>query len=204
MSIAGYAYNRLLKKLRGSAIRDSRIHPTSSHQSGCTIVRSVFDRHSYCGYDCTFIDCEIGAFCSIANRVTVGAARHPMEYISTSPVFLSRADSVKAKFARHPYSFKTRTKIGHDVWIGEGVFIKGGVTIGHGSVIGMGSVVTKDVPPYSITAGNPARHIRDRFPAHVREALLKFAWWSLPDAELSRLGPMFDRPEELLRREGFL
>lgn len=204
MSLVGYAYNRLLKKLRGSAIRDSDIHPTSSYQSGCTIVRTRFDRHSYCGYDCTFIDCEIGSFCSIASRVSVGASRHPMEHVSTSPAFLSHAEGAKAKFARHPYTFRSKTSIGNDVWIGEDVHIKGGVNIGHGAVVGMGSVITKNVPPYSITAGNPARHIRYRFPPHVIEAMLSFAWWNLSDAELERVGVMFDRPEELLRKEGFL
>jgi acetyltransferase-like isoleucine patch superfamily enzyme len=204
MSLLGYAYNRLLKKSRGSAIRDSNIHATSKVESGSTIVRTTFDRHSFCGYDCMIIDCDVGAFCSIAGRVTIGGARHPMEYASTSPVFLSHRDSVKTKFARIPYVWRTKTKIGHDVWIGEAALVKGGVTIGSGAVIGMGSVVTKDVAAYSVVAGNPARHIRYRFPAHVIEALLNFAWWDKSDEELRRLGPLFDRPETLLRQEGLL
>ncbi len=204
MSFAGYVFNRLLKKARGSAIRDSRIHATSKVESGSTIVRTTFDRHSFCGYDCMIIDCEVGGFCSIASKVTIGGSRHPMEFASTSPVFLSHRDSVKTKFARHPYVWRTKTVVGHDVWVGEGALIKGGISIGHGAVIGMGSVVTKDVEPYMIVAGNPARVIRPRFPANVAAAMLKFAWWNLPDAELNRLGPLFDRPEELLRQEGFL
>lgn len=200
----GYVVSRVLKKARGSAMADSVIHPTSKVESGCTVVRTTFDRHSFCGYDSTFIDCEVGAFCSIAGRVTAGGARHPMEYVSTSPVFLSHRDSVKAKFSRHPYVWRTHTTIGHDVWIGENVLIKGGVKIGHGAVIGMGSVVTRDVPPYAIVAGNPARLIRMRFRPEVVEALLKLQWWNLPDEELRRLAPDFPDPEKMLRQEGLL
>lgn len=200
----GYIVSRVLKKARGNAIADSVIHPTSKVESGSTIVRTKFDRHSFCGYDCTFIDCDIGAFCSIASRVTAGGSRHPMEYVSTSPVFLSHRDSVKAKFSRHPYFWSAKTMIGHDVWIGEGVLIKGGIKIGHGAVIGMGSVVTKDVPDYAIVAGNPARVIRMRFEPEIVDALLRLKWWNLPDDELRRLAPLFPNPEEMLKHEGLL
>lgn len=199
-----YLVARVMKKARGNAIADSVIHPTSMVESGSTIIRTQFARHSFCGYDCTFIDCDIGAFCSIAGGVTAGGARHPMEYVSTSPVFLDHRDSVKTKYARHHYVWQAKTAIGNDVWIGEGVFIKGGVNIGHGAVIGMGSVVTKDVPPYAIVAGNPARLIRMRFEAEIVEALLKMQWWDLPDDELRRLAPRFQDPEMMLRQEGFL
>lgn len=199
-----YILSRLLKKARGSAIADSLIHPTSKIESGSTVVRTTFDRHSFCGYDCTFVDCEIGAFCSIASRVTVGGARHPIEYVSTSPVFLAHRDSVSAKFSRHPYEWRPKTVIGSDVWIGENVLIKGGVTIGHGAVIGMGSVVTRDVPPYTIVAGNPARPIRMRFKPETILAMLKLAWWTLPDEDLRRLAPGFTDPEAMLRQEGLL
>ena len=197
-------FSRVLKKARGNAIKDGFIHPTSKVESGSTIVRTRFDRHSFCGYDCTFIDCDIGSFCSIANSVTAGGSRHPIEYVSTSPVFLSHSDSVKAKFSRHPYKWRAKTTIGHDVWIGEGVLIKGGVSIGHGAVIGMGSVVTKDVPPYAIVAGNPAKLIRMRFRPEVINALLKLQWWSLSDEELRRLASLFPDPEAMLRQEGLL
>lgn len=200
----GYIFSRLLKKARGNAIADSVVHPTSKVESGSTIIRSRFDRHSFCGYDCTIIDCDVGGFCSIAGGVVIGGSRHPMEYASTSPVFLSHRDSVKTKFSRHPYQWRARTTIGHDVWIGEKVLIKGGVTIGHGAIIGMGSVVTKDVAPYAIVASNPARPIRMRFRPEIIEGLLKMKWWDMSDEELRRIAPLFPDPEQLLRQEGFL
>lgn len=204
MSKIGYIFSRLLKKARGNAIADSAIHPTSKVESGSTIVRTTFDKHSFSGYDCTLIDCDVGSFCSIAGGVTVGGARHPIEYVSTSPVFLAHKDSVKTKFSRHSYRWRARTTIGNDVWIGERCLVKAGVTIGHGAIIGMGSVVTKDVPPYAIVAGNPARLIRLRFDEKVVAGLLSLKWWDLPEEKLGQLAQLFTSPEDLLRQEGLL
>ena len=204
MSYWSYFFSRTLKKLRGSAIAFSSIDSTSKVESGCTVVNSTMSRHSFCGYDCSILNCNIGAFCSIANRVSIGGVRHPTEFVSTSPVFLSHKDSVKAKFSGHDYLPVVRTVVGNDVWIGEGAFLKAGITIGDGSVIGMGAVVTKDVAPYSIVGGNPARLIRLRFEQDIVEALLKMKWWELPDSELQRLGPAFNDPRTMLINEGLL
>lgn len=204
MSSMSYILSRALKKLRGAAILRSNIHTTSKICSGSSFVNSTMARHSYCGYDCSILNCNIGAFCSIAGKVSIGGAMHPTDFVSTSPVFLSHKDSVKTKFARHDYLPILLTVIGNDVWIGEGALIKAGVTIGDGSVVGMGAVVTKDVAPYSIVGGNPARLIRFRFEQEIIEALLKMKWWDLPDSELLRLGPTFNDPRAMLRDEGLL
>lgn len=204
MSFISYLYARVLRKARGSALASSSIHETSKIESGSTIVNSTMSRHSFCGYDCSILNCNIGAFCSIASRVSIGGVRHPIEFVSTSPVFLSHKDSVKEKFAGHDYLPAVRTIVGNDVWIGEGVLIKAGVTIGDGSVVGMGAVVTKDVAPYSIVGGNPARLIRLRFEQEIVDALLRMKWWELPDSELQRLGPAFNDPRAMLRNEGLL
>lgn len=200
----GYIYSRILKKIRGVAKASSSVHLTSKVEAGSTIINTQFDRHSFCGYDCTINNCEIGSFTSIASRVVIGGSRHPIEFASMSPVFLSHKDSVKAKFAKHNYHCIPKTVIGNDVWIGEGVFVKAGVTVGDGAVVGMGSIVTKDVPPYSIYAGNPARQIRMRFDKNTIEAFLKWKWWNLSDKELKQFGPFFNSPEELLKSAGFL
>lgn len=196
--------SRILKKSRGKSIVNTVIHGSAKIESGSSVLNSTMSRHSFCGYDCSILNCDIGSFCSIANRVSIGGVRHPTEFVSTSPVFLSHKDSVKAKFARHDYLPMIRTVIGHDVWIGEGVFVKAGVTIGDGAVIGMGAVVTKDVGPYSIAAGNPAKLVRMRFEQDVINALLKMQWWELSDAELRRLGPIFNDPRAMLQTEGLL
>jgi len=162
------------------------------------MIASTLDRHSFCGYDCVVLNCNIGSFCSIASEVVLGGSRHPMEYVSTSPVFLSHRDSVKAKFARHEYRNMSGITVGHDVWIGNRAMIKSGVTIGSGSVIGMGAVVTKDVPPYAIWAGNPGRLIRYRFTPEVIAALMVIQWWHFDDDKLARLGPHITSPERFI------
>jgi acetyltransferase-like isoleucine patch superfamily enzyme len=200
----GYIYSRFLKKMRGYAAMNSVVHKTSKVQAGTTLINSRFDKHSFCGYDCNILNCEIGSFCSIASDVVIGGMRHPAEYVSTSPAFLSHRDSIKAKFAHHHYFPQIRTTIGHDVWIGDGALLKAGISVGDGAVIGMGAVVTKDVAPYAIVGGSPARLIRMRFEPEIVDGLLKLKWWTLSEAELRRLGPHFTNPRALLIHLGLL
>jgi acetyltransferase-like isoleucine patch superfamily enzyme len=174
-----YIWAKVLKKMHGSAIIRSNIHYTSKVESGSQVVNSIMQRYSFCGYDCVLINCEIGSFCSIANNVIVGGAMHPVDWVSTSPVFYAGRDSVKQKFSTHKREVDKITKIGHDVWIGQNVIIKQGVTIGTGAVIGMGSVVTKDVEPYTIVAGNPAKLIKMRFDEDTIIKLQQSKWWEL-------------------------
>lgn len=195
----GYIYSRILKKMRGVAYANSLIHPTSKVEAGSTIIDSEFDKHSFCGYDCTINNCKIGAYCSIASRVIIGGSMHPIQYVSTSPVFLSHKDSVKTKFSHHVFKDIPQTKIGNDVWIGEGVFIKSGVTIGDGAIIGMGSIVTKDIPSYTIYAGNPARLIRKRFQDDTIKDLMDIKWWDFSDESLNKYAEFFTNPEEFVR-----
>jgi acetyltransferase-like isoleucine patch superfamily enzyme len=194
----GYIYAKVLKKVRGKALLNSSVARTSKIESGSTLINSVIADHSFCGYDCSFINVSVGKFCSLASRIVIGGARHPIEYVSTSPVFLSHKESIRAKFARHDYHWEAHTVIEHDVWIGEGVFVKGGVTIGVGAIVGMGSVVTRDVPAYAIFAGNPARLIRYRFPEDVRAGLLKSEWWLYSDEKLRAAAPLFNDPRSFL------
>ncbi|MFM7456864.1 MAG: CatB-related O-acetyltransferase, partial [Vulcanococcus sp.] len=129
---------------------------------------------------------EIGSFCSIANNVKIGGGKHPIDWASTSPVFYKGRDSVTKKFSIFERDQVMITKIEHDVWIGEGCIIKQGVIIGVGSVIGMGSVVTKDVEPYSIVGGVPAKHIKYRFSKEIITKLIQSEWWLLDDEKLNQ------------------
>lgn len=194
-----YLYSKLLKKLRGRAVRGSRIHPASKVEAGSQVVDSTMDRHSFCGYDCDIYCADIGPFCSIANGVIIGGGVHPIDWVSSSPVFYKGRDSVKTKLSEHERMPPLRTSIGPDVWIGSRAIIKQGVSVGAGAVIGMGAVVTCDVAPYEVVAGVPARHIRFRFPKEVSDQLLASRWWELADAKLSGSAVYAQDPVAFLR-----
>lgn len=188
LSLLSLIVFKLLRKIRLTGVRLSTVHPTSKLESGTMFHSSTIGRHSFCGYDCDISYADIGNFVSIANGVVIGGGLHPMEWVGMSPVFYEGRDSVKAKFSQHERPPALRVLIGHDVWIGRAAIVLPGVTIGDGAVVGAGAVVTKDVPPYAIVAGNPARPIRYRFDEATVQRLRATAWWLLDDAALHRLG----------------
>ncbi|MCF6775568.1 CatB-related O-acetyltransferase [Thiotrichales bacterium 19X7-9] len=194
-----YIYAKILKKLRSVAIKNSIVHKTSKVESGTQLISSRLDRYSFCGYDCDINYCDIGAFTSIANNVVIGGGAHPVDWVAMSPVFYEGRDSVKAKFSTHQRKAIKRTNVGHDVWIGQNVIIKQGVSIGIGAVIGMGSVVTKDVEPYSIVAGNPAKELRKRFNEDIIIQLLKSQWWLFDNKKLQCYASYFKNPVKFLK-----
>ncbi|NLL54785.1 MAG: CatB-related O-acetyltransferase [Clostridiales bacterium] len=108
------------------------------------------------------------------------------------------------RFADLPHEPYARTRIGNDVWIGQNALIRGGVAIGDGAVIGMGAVVTKDVGPYEVWAGNPARLIKKRFDAETIRRLQELAWWDWPEEEIRQNAHFFGDVQGLLaqKREG--
>jgi acetyltransferase-like isoleucine patch superfamily enzyme len=125
---------------------------------------------------------DVGKYCSISWGCEIGLASHPVNIISTSPLFYEKSNSIGYEWVSDDlFKDERRVIIGSDVWIGADVKILSGVTIGDGSVIGVGAVVTKNVPPYAIVAGVPARIIRYRFDDHIIEQLLRVKWWDLPE-----------------------
>lgn len=152
------------------------------------------------GYDCEVINAEIGSFCSLASGIRIGEAEHPTTWVSTSPVFQNvNNSSVRKRFAKIDLPKSKRTVIGHDVWIGINAIIKAGVKIGTGAVVASGAVVTKDVEPYAIVGGCPARIIRYRFDDKTIEKLLNSKWWEKDNTVLERVGMYVDNPEEFLQ-----
>ncbi|MEZ7172917.1 CatB-related O-acetyltransferase [Sporosarcina sp. OR05] len=195
-----YLWAKIFKKARGRALINSYIHKSSKVESGSSVVNSSFGKHSFCGYDCQIINCSIGSYCSISNNVVIGGGMHPMNWVSMSPVFYKGKDSVKAKFSEHEREEIKTTTIGNDVWIGEGVLIKQGITIGDGAVIGMGSIVTKDVAPYTVVAGSPAKFIKKRFDDKIIEELLELKFWNIEEKRLKSLAKYITDPETFIEK----
>ena len=194
-----FLFSKLIKKAKLASIKNSTIHKTSKIEAGTSFYNSTMQKHSFCGYDCDISNTEIGSFTSIANNVVIGGGMHPMNWAGMSPVFYKGRDSVKKKFSKFKREPIQKVIIGNDVWIGRNVLVKQGVTISHGAVIGMGSVVTKNVPPYSIFGGIPAKKIRDRFEKDMIEELLKIEWWSFNEDKLKQAARFIKDPKKFIK-----
>lgn len=195
-----YLLSKIIKKLHLRALKNCTIHKTSKVCSGSHLINVSMGKHSDIGYDCTVIDTEIGAFCSLGANIVIGGASHTVEWVSTSPVFNENKDHLKKKFSYHKFDLKNHTIIGNDVWIGNSVLIKANIKVGDGAVIGMGSVVTKDIPPYEIWAGNPAKLIKKRFESEIALELLNIKWWDWQDEKIELYSSSFTNVSELIAR----
>jgi phosphonate metabolism protein (transferase hexapeptide repeat family) len=166
-----------------SRINKSQLGPWTAIGPNCSISESTFGDYSYCAGDVSIIYSDVGKFCSIASHVRLNPGNHPMERVTQHHMTYRRAQygfGDKDDETFFEWRRADKVTIGHDVWIGHGAIILPGVSVGTGAVIGAGAVVTKDVAPYMIAVGVPARPLRPRFPTDVAEKLLAIAWWAWP------------------------
>ena len=198
LSCFQYYLARLLNR-RPCAIKDSKIHKKASVGNGAKLVKCQIGRYSYV-YGTGMVHTTVGSFCSIASGCSIGGGSHPTNWASSSPVFYNKGNVLKTNFANTPFNEYAETIIGNDVWIGAKCLIKSGVTIGDGAIVGMGSVVTKDIPPYEIWGGNPAKCIRKRFDDDTIARLLELKWWNWDEEKLHRYGEYFDNPTLLFKK----
>ena len=162
------------------------------------VFHSTIGDYSYVGPNCRIIHCNIGKFCSIAGDSAIGMGTHSLNHISTASIFTAPVNGTRIKWTdKQDFEEYKTINIGNDVWIGQRVLVIGGVTIGNGAVIGAGAVVTKDVPPYAVVGGVPAKVLKYRFSPDVIEALEKSEWWRLPDDVLRRNIALFQKPLDL-------
>ncbi|HWC28460.1 MAG TPA: DapH/DapD/GlmU-related protein [Dehalococcoidia bacterium] len=186
-----------------SRIHRSEIGPWAWIGPNCSISESTFGDYSYTAGDVSIIYSEVGKFCSIASHVRLNPGNHPMERVTQHHMTYRRAqygfgDTNDEAF--FDWRRAAKVTIGHDVWLGHGVIVLPGVSVGTGAVVGAGAVVTRDVEPYTIAVGVPAKPLRPRFHPHVVEKLQRIAWWDWPRELLEeRLDELCDLPSFLER-----
>lgn len=141
-------------------------------------------KHSYADYNffVSSTQTTIGEYVSIASNVILGCTQHPTHALTTSPMLYANIEKLL-----DPKIYQAPITIGNDVWIGTRAMVKDGVNIGDGAIIAAGAIVTKDVPPYAIVGGVPAKIIKYRFDEQTIKDLLELQWWNLPHEELLKL-----------------
>lgn len=161
-----------------------------------SLTDCTFGDYSYCTDSVAVVWADIGKFCSIASHTRINPGNHPVWRVTQhhatyrrSQYGLAPGDDTEFFAWRESH----RCRIGHDVWIGHGAIVLPGVSVGNGAVVGAGAVVSRDIPPYTIAVGVPARPIKDRFPPAVAARIEATAWWDWDRATLeARLADLCD------------
>lgn len=154
----------------------------------CKIKKSSVGAYSYIGNSTDVEFARIGKFCSVSDHCRIGMGKHTVNLLSTSPIFTQVSNGTQERWVEHDTNAAPDelTILGNDVLVGSHALINSGVKIGDGAVVASGAVVTKDVPPYAIVGGVPAKIIRYRFSEDIIAKLLELKWWNMPEADLKR------------------
>lgn len=186
---------------------NTKVDKTAYIYRGVKAKGSVIGSHTYIAANTEIENAEIGNYCSIADHCRIGMSGHSLNYLSTSPIFTQKTNAlqecwIKKDVFEHK-SEEERVYLGNDVWVGSHVLINGGVHVGDGACIAAGAVVVKDVPPYAVVGGVPAKVIKYRFTPDIIDFLLTNKWWTLNEKTLKNNLLIFQTPSinmELLDR----
>lgn len=177
-----------------ASVRESKLGKYTEVGARTMLLEVSMDDYSYVVNDSQITYTTIGRFCSIAAMTRINSGNHPM-HRATQAHFTYRASAYFPDESDDTDFFNWRrahhVHIGHDVWIGHGAILLPGRNVGTGAVIAAGAIVTKDVPAYTIVAGNPARPVKRRFPEAIADRLTALAWWDWDHETLRRALPDF-------------
>jgi Acetyltransferase (isoleucine patch superfamily) len=197
-----------MRFLKGSKIdRNCFFEGYNSVGERTRLSNCYFGQGSYVGRSNELSSVQIGKFCSIGSFIINATGRHPSSvFVSTHPAFFSEGKAAgftfinKTKFKElHYVEQNYLISIGNDVWIGDRVTIFDGIKIGDGAIIGAGSIVTKDIEPYTINVGIPAKPIKKRFTDEQIQWLLKFKWWDRDLDWIKENAELFDKIEKFMK-----
>lgn len=168
---------------------DSTIGNHSHLFSNCIINHSNIGNYTYIGRNSLIQNTTIGNYCSISHEFNCGLGNHPLDQFSTSPIFYRKNNPLHLSIVTKDTEFQEYKpiSIGHDVWIGSRVTILDGINVGNGAVIASGAVVTKDIPPYAIVGGVPAKIIKYRLTENSNDNIQKNWWYNDPHTILSNI-----------------
>jgi len=177
---------KLIKSSEGSIANDTQILGEVFLDRYSCVTRSILGGYNGIGSFSYVRNSKIGRYTHFGSRVSVGGAAHPLDWVSIAS-FQYRNDCWQNKMSVLSFEEGNGTEIGNDVWIGDNAVVVSGVKIGSGCVVGAGSIVTKDLQPYTIAVGNPARVLRMRFDELTAERLLETQWWKKNPDDLDGL-----------------
>ena len=200
--------NKMKKKIKGfHAHWDTEVSPDSIFDEYAQVFDGSTVNSTHVGRFSKIISAsvsysDLGAFVSLAPRCNVGGGGdHPLDQVSHHSLFYStnaRQHPHLNLASKDKYAGELKkTTIGNDVWVGSDAIVKHGITIGDGAVVAAGAVVVKDVPPYAIVGGVPAKVLKYRHPPELRESLIESQWWNWPIAALQVISDEFDRDTPL-------
>lgn len=173
---------------------------TSEIRSFAVLYESSIGNYSRINSNCKLVYTKVGNFTAIGKASILGLGRHPLSLVSTNSIFYKKNRMRNDWITEIDFKQNLPINIGNDVWIGRSSTIMDGVNIGDGAVVATGSIVTKDVPPYAIVGGIPAKVIKYRFSKEVVERLLELEWWNFDDQKISKHKDFFNEEDLTLEK----